>query len=200
MARGRKRIWLGGATLFAGLLAAAATVVSMSRRLEVSYGSPSPIGDQHDYRLFLSGGRLWYFAGGGAGNGSRIVTVNARSEGINRSFSELFAQDPRWQSASQFIVGSGGSVGGIGWVLQWARFPGGRIVQGVAWPLAPLGIVVGAWMVRRGLRARRTASRQGRACCLHCGYDASGLSEAMRCPECGERRNVDGPPARTMNG
>jgi hypothetical protein len=60
--------------------------------------------------------------------------------------------------------------------------------------IATMGIYQ-AWWLSRG----RTIRRFSHECCLHCGYDLTGLIDSQRCPECGHRFNwgwaAPAPPA-----
>lgn len=65
------------------------------------------------------------------------------------------------------------------WCPLWPGFALNTILYAaVAW---------GLWQIPRAIRRNR---RLARGCCVHCGYDLSGLAAIASCPECGQSREA----------
>lgn len=133
----------------------------------------------------------WVWSGDPDGYGSRAV-------GIARGVFFYAAIDtPTWTRGHSIVDLS---TPGIDWLrplthvdmtglfiegrllIDRSTTPGYSLTRVVAWPL-PLGLAVtGAWLVWRGVVARR---RSAAGHCPACGYDLRGLSAGATCPECG---------------
>ncbi|XVJ59767.1 MAG: hypothetical protein HEQ23_10320 [Tepidisphaera sp.] len=187
MARGRKRIWVGGALLTVASVLAGAVIASRWYGLGWWRGRADVSGVIRYDWISLRSGRIvacsrsdimnWFML-----NGPEAQSWHWKNQWPDGWVGQQITNGP---SAAMEMERRGYSVRGLrrfAWVFSDRSVTAGLWI--VAWPIPFCIAAVGGFTLHRGLRIRR---RHSAGKCRNCGYDLNATPQGKPCPECGMR-------------